>query len=467
MQFEPPKIIEELKDNWPLSQKVTYFLLVIITTAIVRYFLLPADFPPNCYNVAVLIMLAIGFWLTDVIPPFAVSMFVIGYTVYFLKDSSIRNVTPDWEKYAGTWSSPVIWMMMGGFFISLGIQVTALDKSIANFSLKIFGTRPRILLLGIMLITMLLSMLGVSNTATAAMMIAIFMPLAQKLDEDDPYIKCIILGIAYAASFGGLGTIIASPMNAMAVEAAAKKGVPISFLSWMKMGTPLALLFTFMGWLMLATMYKPKITAVPTLAANEKPFTAAQMRGRWIVGITFMITLILWLTSSITKIPVAAVSFMPMMLLTITGVIQQKHIRMISWDTLLLVAGGLTLGMAAQETGLLDYITNHVRLPQEQFMAILTLSYLTVFISNFMSSTAAASILIPFANTLLPQETLFVSIVVGFSCSIGILLPISTPPNAIALSTGYITAKDFRAGGLLLFLIGPPIICYVLRWWLM
>lgn len=472
MHFESPRNLEDfIKEKWPLGQKVTLFLLVVVTAAVVRIWLLPRDMPDTALNASVLIMLAVGFWITDAMPPFAVSMFVICYSVYFLHDASIRNVNPDWERYAGTWSSPVIWMMMGGFFISLGIQLTSLDKSIANFALKMFGNKPTRLLLGIMLLTMLLSMLGVSNTATAAMMVAIFTPLAKKLDKKDPFTKSIFLGIAIAASFGGMGTIIGSPINAMAVEAAAKKGITISFLYWMEMGAPLALGFTFLGWILLHWRYKPLVAEVPALyGGNDNPdhtYTYSELQDRWIVGITFVLTLILWLTSSVTHIPVAAVSFMPMMLLTLTGVIQQKHIRLISWDTLLLVAGGLTLGMAAQETGLLDYVATKITLPTDKFMAVLVFSYLTVFISNFMSSTAAASILIPLANSLMPNDVAFVSIAIGFSCSIGILLPISTPPNAIALSSGFLSQKDFRLPGLCLLFFGPLAICYTIYWWVL
>ncbi|SHL44392.1 solute carrier family 13 (sodium-dependent dicarboxylate transporter), member 2/3/5 [Chitinophaga jiangningensis] len=471
MHFDGPRHFEDfIREKWPLGEKVSLFLLVVAITTVVRLFFLPDDMAEPCRNAAVLIMLAVGFWLTDAMPPFAVSMFVIGYTVYFLHDArAVRNINPDWERYAGTWSSPVIWMMMGGFFISLGIQITSLDKSIANFALRMFGTKPTKLLLGIMLLTMLLSMLGVSNTATAAMMVAIFTPLAKKMDKKDPFIKSLFLGIAIAASFGGMGTIIGSPINAMAIDAAAKKGINISFLSWMEMGTPLALGFTILGWLLLHFRYKPMQDQVPPLEdVNSKPhheYTYSEMKDRWIVGITFVITLILWLTTSVTNIPVAAVSFVPMMMLTLTGVIQQKDIRLISWDTLLLVAGGLTLGMAAQETGLLNYMTKHISLPQEKFTAVLLFSYLTVFISNFMSSTAAASILIPLANTLMPHDVEFVSIAIGFSCSIGILLPISTPPNAIALSTGFLAQRDFRLPGLCLLFFGPIAICYTIFWW--
>lgn len=456
------------KENDPYAakwkSKLVLFFIVVFASLVILNFFMPEDFPDNNYNVMLLVLLAIGFWVADVFPPFAVSMFVIGYSVYFLDEFSLMSgVSEDWQSYTSTWASPVIWIMMGGFFVSLGINLTGLDKRIANFSIKLFGTKPRIFLLGVMLLTVFFS-IAISNTATAALMIAVITPLLQRLGKHEPFNRSLVLGVAFAASFGGLTTIPGSPVNAIAADAASAQGRHISYMDWFGIGMPLCLFFTLAAWLILSYVFKPEVSSIPKVKSN---YEISQLsRKEWIVIITLLITISLWLTTSITKIPVAAVSFLPMMILSISGIIQQQHIRLISWDTLLLVAGGLTLGMAASNTGLLDYASSKISLPENKMSALIFIGYITVMLSNFMSSTATASILIPLVNTLIPNDVILVSMVTAMCCSLGILLPISTPPNAIALSTGYIKQQHFSFVALFAILAGPPVICYSLVWWL-
>lgn len=460
-------VVNVLEDKLRWGSRLSLFLAVVLCSLGIMHFLMPADFPPQLYNVMLLVLLAVGFWITDAFPPFAVSMFVVAYSVYFLEDFSLMSgVSHNWEMYADTWASPVIWIMMGGFFISLGISLTGLDRRIASFSIKMFGTKPSIFLLGTMLLTVLFSV-AISNTATAALMIAVVTPLLVRLDKKEPFTRSLVLGVAFAASFGGLTTIPGSPVNALAADMIHSQNQNITYVEWLRAGMPLCLFFTAIAWLLLMWFFKPKIKEIPLLNDDEEDALPKRIsKKEWFVIIVLLITVSLWLTSSTTGIPVAAVSFVPMMALTISGIIKQQHIRLISWDTLLLVAGALTLGIAAQNTGLLNYAAGKLNLPDSRFMALLMMCYITVLVSNFMSSTAAASILIPLANTLIPGNVVLVSAATAMCCSMGILFPISTPPNAIALSTGYIKQKDFRIVGLFAVLAGPVIICYVLRWWI-
>lgn len=175
------------------------------------------------------------------------------------------------------------------------------------------------------------------------------------------------------------------------------------------------------------------------------------------------ITLLLWLTSQWTKIPVAAVSGLPIVILTLLGIIDADDVRALPWDTLMLVAGGLALGLAIQEQGLAAYFVSKIsNYDFNLYALILVFALMTVLFSNFMSNTAATTIFIPIALSLAAINADFnpviLPLVIGLSASCALFLPVSTPPNAIAYSTGLIDQKDFRLGGVSIGLIGPIII---------
>ena len=128
------------------------------------------------------------------------------------------------QKYVQTWSNSVIWLMLGGFVMAEAMQKVGLDRTLFKFTISKFGSKPRVVLLGIMLVTAVFSMI-MSNTATTAMMIAAVIPFINTLDAKAPFAKALLIGIPAAASLGGMGTIIGSPPNAIAVEAMNNHGV--------------------------------------------------------------------------------------------------------------------------------------------------------------------------------------------------------------------------------------------------
>ena len=141
------------------------------------------------------------------------------------------------DPYVQTFSSSVIWLMLGGFFLAAAMTKTKLDQALFRFTLKISGTNPRNLLIGLMLTTMVASML-MSNTATTAMVIAAIMPLLMSLGKNSGFAKALLLGIPIAAATGGMGTIIGTPPNAIAAGALENAGITIDFIDWMKYGVP-------------------------------------------------------------------------------------------------------------------------------------------------------------------------------------------------------------------------------------
>jgi sodium-dependent dicarboxylate transporter 2/3/5 len=311
-----------------------------------------------------------------------------------------------------------------------------------------------------MMVTMVFSML-ISNTATTAMVIAALTPLLVRLGKQSPVAKGLVLGIPISATTGGMATILGSPPNAIAVGALAGVGVRIDFLDWIWYGLPLALFLTLLSWVVLVRVYMKDavpVQADPPEPAGEAP-PPGYRRKRLTVVVILATTLALWLTSPLHGLGAAAVSVIPLVLLPMTGILRGEDVRSIGWDTLLLVAGGLALGTALKQTGLLDLYAGRIAsldVPPVAFYALL--AYATMLFSNMMSHTATSTVLIPLGMTILPANALEVCMIIGLSSSTALFLPVSTPPNAIAYSTGLIEQKDFRLGGMLIGVLGPALI---------
>ena len=351
--------------------------------------------------------------------------------------------------------------MLGGFFMAEAMQKVGLDKTVFKVTISKFGTQPKYVLLGIMLVTAVFSII-MSNTATTAMMIAAVIPFLDKLEKKAPFSKALLIGIPAAASLGCMGTIIGSPPNAIAVEALSHHGISFGFLEWMAIGFPVSILLVFIFWLFLIRKYVPKLSTIDLSFldnfdehSNSKIF---MMKRRFVAGV-LLLTLLLWLTGNIHGIPASAVSFLPIMLLTMFCIVTSDNVRSLPWDTLMLVAGGLSLGLAIKETGLAAYYIDLLSAYDLNFyVLVVVFSLLTVVLSNFMSNTATVTILIPIAILLSTRNLIVLPLVIGFSASVALFLPISTPPNAIAFSTERMEQKDFRYGGVVAGILGPVII---------
>jgi sodium-dependent dicarboxylate transporter 2/3/5 len=307
-----------------------------------------------------------------------------------------------------------------------------------------------------------------SNTATTAMMISSIVPLVLSMGKEAPFSRALLVGIPAAASVGGVGTIIGSTPNAIAVGALAEKGVNITFVEWMVVGLPVALLLVYLFWKFL--MYRFNIRdAVLDLSLLDDEETTQKHPGRTAVLLTLIVTVGLWLTEPLHGVPVAATSAVPIVFLTLAQVITAQHVRALPWDTLMLVAGGLALGIALVDVGLSDIMMARIdgfNLPG--FVVVVIFSLIGVLLSNVMSNTAAASILVPLSAALPLPFGLAAPVILAVSCSSALLLPVSTPSNAISFATGLIPQKDFYPGGLFLIVVAPLVaIAAVMLWTLL
>src|SRR6478736_5887931 len=201
---------EQATNSQKRSKSIFYFLLSFAIAMGLTFLLKEASFTDSQVYVLFLLFFAIGLWLTEAIPPFAVSLFIIAFLVFAMGNSHINSSPEKIDKYAQTFSSNVIWLMLGGFFLASAMTKTKLDEWLFRLTLKVSGTNPRNLLIGLMMTTMLASML-MSNTATTAMVIAAVTPLLTSMGKKSGLSKALLLGIPTAATIGGIGTIIGTP----------------------------------------------------------------------------------------------------------------------------------------------------------------------------------------------------------------------------------------------------------------
>lgn len=277
-----------------------------------------------------ILFLAISLWVTEAIPPFAVGILIIGSLVFSMGYQEAEDV----KQYVETWSDSVIWLFLGGFFLAEVMKKTQLDTSLLRATVPKLGNQPKYILLGLMMITGILSMV-MSNKATTAMMIATIVPIINKFGRNAPITKSLLIGIPTAGAIGGMGTIIGTAPNATAVGALEGVGIQVSFLDWTIIGMPVALVLILAFWRALLSKFKFKTREIsldflseplPQDRKDEDEKEDLKIDKR-IMMTVLRLTLMFWLTSQWTGILVAAVSAVPIVGLTMLGIIDADDVR--------------------------------------------------------------------------------------------------------------------------------------------
>jgi sodium-dependent dicarboxylate transporter 2/3/5 len=332
-----------------------FLLFIAVSVAVILIWrTMTVALPPEQRVVLFLFLLAVGLWITEAVPAFAVGLLIMGYLVFALGTPLIVSEPWDVSPYLNTWSSPVIWLMLGGFFMAEGLSRTGLDRQVFALAIKPAGSRPGHVLLAIMLTSAVASMF-ISNTSTTVLMIGAVLPLVRQMGRHEPFAKSLMIAIPLSASVGGMGTIIGSAPNAIAAGAAAESGSPIDFVEWMLLGVPVSLVLVVTAWYFLLKRYPSTIKDIELdMSSLEEPELPGN-RDRVIVIILSVATVVMWMTTPLHGIHVAAISLIPIVGLTMTQVMGAAHVRGLPWDTLMLVAGGLSLGAAVVDTGLVDH----------------------------------------------------------------------------------------------------------------
>lgn len=416
-------------------------------------------------------------WILEPIPIFATSVLVIVLELLLLSNKGLiflRGAAGDpafgkvltYQSIMATFASPIIMLFMGGFFLAMAATKYRLDINLARVLLKPFGSRPHIVMLGLLLITAIFSMF-MSNTATAAMMLAILAPVLSVLPEGDRGRTAFVLAIPVGANIGGMATPIGTPPNAIALKYILDIQ-PISFGQWMLFGVPYVIVLLFIAWVLLAWLFPSKEKSV------RLSITGEFQRG-WranLVYITFGLTVLLWMFGGLHGMNSEVVAMIPVAVFVCTGIVTKKELKEISWDVLWLVAGGLALGLALEKTGLAARMVASI--PFATFAPVMVLvvaSVVTLLMANFMSHTATANLLLPIMAVLAAGLSgldsmggpLGLILGVTFAASLGMTLPISTPPNALASSTGMVETPDMAKVGVVIGIVGV-LLTMVMLW---
>ncbi|MCE0557036.1 MULTISPECIES: SLC13 family permease [unclassified Motilimonas] len=419
------------------------------------------------HRIIAIFVLAALLWILEPVPVFATSILIITLEVVMVSDKGLNFFSHDsattplgellsYNSIFASFSSPIIILFMGGFALAIAASKFDLDTNLARVLLKPFGRQIHFVMLGLMLITAIFSMF-MSNTATTVMMLAILGPIVATAPVGDLGAKGLVLAIPIAANTGGIATPIGTPPNAIALQYLPEGAV--TFAQWMMVGLPFVLIQLTLAWFLLRYMYPAKEKELPLKLEG----TFLQTPRAWVVYLTFGCTILLWLTTQLHGMNAYVVAIIPLAVFTLTGVINKQDLKLINWDVLWLVAGGIAMGMALDTSGLAVKLASSIDFASmSTWLVIISLSVTCYMMANFMSNTATANLIMPIAAavaTTLPAAAQGGGItqllmVVAFSSSLGMILPVSTPPNALAYSTGFIETKDLLKSGGIVGIIG-------------
>ncbi len=402
-------------------------------------------------------------WLFEVIPAWATSVTTIVALLFAVSDKGFvleeHGAAVSYREIMASFADPVIMLFLGGFVLAIAANKVGLDAYLARTLLRVFGSKPKFVLLGLLLVPGTFSMF-MSNTATAAMMLAFMAPVLKNLPKDSAAPAALTLAIPIAANFGGLGTPIGTPPNAIALGALTKVGIDISFGSWVVHMVPYVLVLLLIAWVVLMLFFPMKMEKLEIEIESTSKFD----RDFWIVAITMPVTILLWVTEGWTHFDANIVALVPFAVFSITGVFKADDFSKIEWHILWMVAGGFALGTCLNGTGLATVLINAI--PFTTWPAVLVIigaGFVMYLLSTFISNSSAASLLMPVlavVSTAIKGELTALGgaasliVYVAICCSLAMTLPISTPPNAIAASTGMIKTSQMVKVGLILGIVG-------------
>jgi solute carrier family 13 (sodium-dependent dicarboxylate transporter), member 2/3/5 len=459
---------KESVEAWLAPAKFLGSLLIALSVA----WSIPAydGLTPDGRLALFILLFSAGLWATEAIPAFAVALLALGLVILLLGGILFERQPVDkWKSYLATWGDPLIWLFLGGFVLAQGAEKTRLTHWFAHMIVTRAGRRPSQLLAGCMSAAFVFSMF-ISNTAATIMMVSVALPIVKAFHHADRFRCGLMLGIAVAANLGGMATLIGSPPNAIAAGALGGMADPVrvDFLKWMLFGAPPALVLVILAWFYLNHRYHSLSTFVDLSSVDKT--VAPSLLPPWkvvYVMAVFTITVILWLTEMWHGVPVAAVSVLPICAFAAIGVMTSDDVCKLRWDVLLLIAGGLSLGLAVTNTGLAQWLVGLLPLKLLNGLGIaICLALVTTLLSNFMSNTAAASILVPIAiaASALPGSEPQIVLPIALAASAAMALPISTPPNAVVYSTDQVHTPEMIETGLLIGIIAPVLVALWCHW---
>ncbi len=438
-----------------------------------------------------LLLLMIIWWITEAVP-IPVTALLPGIILPLFHVSGIVNgefFPLNGKNVLLNYAHPIIFLFLSGFLLAAAMQKWGLDRRLTLYILtrgKI-ANNSRLVLLGMMSTSAFLSM-WISNTATTAMLlplgIGVITHAGGKVGESN-FGKAIMLGIAWAASIGGVGTIIGTPPNGICVSILSSSNISqINFLDWMKFGVPYVLLFIPVAWFLLIKIFPPEMKRIKggkDLLSHQRSELGAWARGEKLTICVFAIVVILWVTNpfwgfvfsksisaSLSWFDESIIALFAALLLFLFPVdwknrkfvLNWADAKFVDWGTLLLFGGGIALSDAMFKTGLAAWIaTSTVAMLGKPSIIFLIFAIVLMidFLTEVTSNTAVISMMIPILISIasgIGVDPTALCIAATVAASMAFMLPVATPPNALVYGSGYIKITDMVKGGFLLDIIG-------------
>jgi solute carrier family 13 (sodium-dependent dicarboxylate transporter), member 2/3/5 len=420
------------------------------------------------------LLLMVSFlWLTEPAPVGAIALLIPIIIVVMSMDTA--------EGAFSQFFNPIIVLLFAGFLMAEALRKVELDKKIALLILQKVPSNPHSIIITLMVLAATFSMF-MSNTATAAILIPLGITLLSFLEEDYPeYKRTVILAVSYSATMGGVGSLIGTPANLIAVQFLHDfDGTVITFVDWFFFGIPMLLIILPIIYLYLVFRFKPKVPKESIVVAKKRGIASMmsdQKKYGWakgeptnkdqlIVGLVFISVFTMWVTSEFHGLHVGVVAAMGATTLFLIGYLKIEDFNKINWNAIITFGGGLTLGTTMLRTGLAEYMAmglSRVGAIPSIFILFL-IAFATLLVTSIASNTASAAILIPIFMPLglvLGISPVLIAVMIAITCSIGFATIIGTPPTMIAYSTGFFTVKQMFKIGSILDILGIFIVTII------
>lgn len=456
----------------------------------------PEELARSMQIVLALLSLMVVWWITEAVPLPATALLPAALLPFLhltgIQGKSVVELTT--RNVLVNYASPVIYLFLGGFLLAAAMQKWKLDRRLTLWLLTrgTIANSAGSVLLGMMGVTAFLSM-WISNTATTAMMLPLGLGILSLVDlkpGQSRYGTALMLGIAWAASIGGVGTIIGTPPNGIAVGilnttfANDPTYTRITFLDWMKFGVPYVLIFIPIAWFVVLKMNPPEINAIPggkERLLREQGELGPLERGEKGTIAVFLLAVLLWVTNpfwdsllpasfarqlawideySIGLVMGTLLFFFPVNFREGVFLLDWRDTKMVDWGTLLLFGGGIALSDAMFKTGLASWIaTSFVGWlgSPSTIVMVIAIVLLVDFLTEITSNTAVTSMIVPIIISIAirtGEDPVTLAVAAALAASMAFMLPVATPPNALVFATGYVSIKDMIRSGFILDLVG-------------
>ncbi|QOV90878.1 SLC13 family permease [Humisphaera borealis] len=387
-------------------------------------------------------------WMSEIVPLFATTLLLLAATPLLL--GPLDPAAFSLGRVMGWGANPVMALFFGGFTLSLAASKCGLDRSVAALMVHCSRGSQRGLLAAVMIGTALMSM-WMSNIAAGAMMIVTLRPLfplgAATSGELARFRQAVLLGVAFAANFGGMATPIGSGPNLIAIGAV--RGIfAIDFAHWIAFALPLTMFMVAVSWVLLVRLHGVS-GPMHAVIIDAPPLGN---RGRAVM-VLLLFTIAAWLTEPLHHVPSGVIAIALAGTLFAVRLLEPADLKRIEWDTLMLIAGGLSLGELLDKSGIAHTMAGSLHgsaMPD----AWLLLGFIVAcaLISAVASNTAASAMLIQIGLGISPTASF--AVLVALAASMGVPFVISTPPNAIAYNQGGLRPRDLMIPGFILMAVG-------------